>query len=117
VDVGTVRPSAFAVLRLTTSVNLVGACTARSAGFSSLRMRSTSEVASRNESAMSAQAASWTRYTNRRAWVKMKHPTAGRAMSIEDLHDIAAQLHKFAEDSTRSSWIGISGKASSGPGR
>jgi len=32
---------AFAVLRLTASSNLVGACTGRSAGFSPLRMRST----------------------------------------------------------------------------
>src|SRR5215472_1336249 len=31
---GTVRPSAFAVLRLMTSSYLVGACTGRSAGFS-----------------------------------------------------------------------------------
>ncbi len=38
---GTVRPSAFAVLRLITNSNLVGACTGRSAGFSPLRMRST----------------------------------------------------------------------------
>src|SRR5262245_61797596 len=38
---GTVSPSALAVLRLITSVNLVGACTGRSAGFSPLRMRST----------------------------------------------------------------------------
>src|SRR5262249_41153283 len=38
---GTVRPSAFAVLRLITSSYLVGACTGRSAGFSPLRMRST----------------------------------------------------------------------------
>jgi hypothetical protein len=38
---GTVRPSAFAVLRLITSSNLVGCCTGRSAGFSPLRMRST----------------------------------------------------------------------------
>src|SRR5262249_48009876 len=37
---GTSRPSALAVLRLTTSSNLVGACTGRSAGFSPLRMRS-----------------------------------------------------------------------------
>ena len=28
----------------------------------------------------------------------MKPPKAGRAMSIQDLHDIAAQLHKFAEE-------------------
>src|SRR5262245_26034848 len=38
---GTVRPSAFAVLRLMLSSYLVGACTGRSAGFSPLRMRST----------------------------------------------------------------------------
>ena len=38
---GTVRPSVFAVLRLTTSSYLVGACTGRSAGFAPLRMRST----------------------------------------------------------------------------
>src|SRR6516225_7008432 len=38
---GTVRPSAFAVLRLIASSYLVDACTGRSAGFSPLRMRST----------------------------------------------------------------------------
>src|SRR5262249_33209803 len=38
---GTSRPSAFAVLRLTTSSYFVGACTGKSAGFSPLRMRST----------------------------------------------------------------------------
>ena len=38
---GTSRPSAFAVVRLMTRSNLVGACTGRSAGFSPLRMRST----------------------------------------------------------------------------
>src|SRR6476619_8538843 len=38
---GTVRPSAFAVLRLMINSNFVGACTGRSAGFSPLRMRST----------------------------------------------------------------------------
>ena len=37
---GTSRPSALAVLRLTTSSYLVGVCTGRSAGFSPLRMRS-----------------------------------------------------------------------------
>src|SRR5262249_15554177 len=37
----TVRPSAFAVLRLIASSYLVGACTGRSAGFSPLRIRST----------------------------------------------------------------------------
>jgi hypothetical protein len=38
---GTVRPKAFAVLRLIANSYLVGACTGRSAGFSPLRMRST----------------------------------------------------------------------------
>src|SRR5262245_41521151 len=38
---GTVRPSALAVLRLSTSSYLVGACTGKSAGFSPRRMRST----------------------------------------------------------------------------
>ena len=38
---GTSRPSALAVLRLTTSSYFVGACTGRSAGLSPLRMRST----------------------------------------------------------------------------
>src|SRR6516162_9325589 len=38
---GTVRPSAFAVLRLTIVSNLVAACTGRSAGLSPRRMRST----------------------------------------------------------------------------
>src|SRR5262249_29232612 len=37
---GTSRPSAFAVFRLITSSYFVGACTGRSAGFSTLRMRS-----------------------------------------------------------------------------
>ena len=36
---GTSRPSAFAVLRLMTSSNLVDCCTGRSAGFSPLRIR------------------------------------------------------------------------------
>src|SRR5262245_11055587 len=40
-DDGISSPSALAVLRLTTSSYLVGACTGRSAGFSPLRMRST----------------------------------------------------------------------------
>jgi hypothetical protein len=39
--VGIVRPSDLAVFRLMTNLNLVGACTGRSAGFSPLRMRST----------------------------------------------------------------------------
>jgi hypothetical protein len=38
---GTVRPSAFAVLRLMTVSYLVGTCTGRSAGFAPRRMRST----------------------------------------------------------------------------
>src|SRR5262249_42053783 len=38
---GTVRPSALAVLRLTTKSNLVGCWTGRLAGFSPLRIRST----------------------------------------------------------------------------
>src|SRR5262249_51709395 len=38
---GTVSPSPLAVLRLSTSSYLVGACTGRSAGFSPLRIRST----------------------------------------------------------------------------
>src|SRR5262249_54760355 len=37
---GTVRPSALAVLRLSTVSNLVGACTGRSAGLALRRMRS-----------------------------------------------------------------------------
>src|SRR6516165_8397326 len=41
IDGGTVRPSACAVLRLTTSSNLVGCWTGRSAGFSPERMRPT----------------------------------------------------------------------------
>src|SRR5262249_41842042 len=52
-EVGTVRPIAFAVWRLTTRENLVGACTGRLAGFSPLRMRSTYDAAARNESARS----------------------------------------------------------------
>src|SRR6516162_3423145 len=38
---GTVRPSAFAVLRLSTKSYLIGACTSRAVGLSPLRMRST----------------------------------------------------------------------------
>src|SRR5262249_26255432 len=41
------RPSALAVLRLTTSTYLFGFCTGRSAGFSPLRMRSTYAAARR----------------------------------------------------------------------
>ena len=44
---GTMRPSAFAVLRLIKSWNLVGVCTGRSAGFAPLRMRSTYPAARR----------------------------------------------------------------------
>ena len=40
-DAGTVKPSALAVLTLTTSVNFVGSWIGRSAGLSPLRMRST----------------------------------------------------------------------------
>src|SRR6516165_10375631 len=47
---GTVRPSAFAVLRLITSSYLVGAWTGRSLGFSPLRMRSTYPAARRTTS-------------------------------------------------------------------
>ena len=45
---GTVRPSAFAALRLTAVSYRVGACTGRSAGLSPRRMRSTYEATSRN---------------------------------------------------------------------
>src|SRR4029077_18245353 len=38
---GTVRPSAFAILRLITRSNFVGCCTGRSAGFVPLSIRST----------------------------------------------------------------------------
>jgi hypothetical protein len=41
IEGGTVRPSALAVLRLTTISNLVGNCTGSSAGFAPRRMRST----------------------------------------------------------------------------
>src|SRR5262245_2253066 len=41
IDGGTARPSAFAVLRLTTISNLAGNCTGRSPGFAPPRMRST----------------------------------------------------------------------------
>ena len=39
-ELGTIRPRAFAVLRLIASSNLVGSWTGRSAGLSPLRMRS-----------------------------------------------------------------------------
>src|SRR5438445_9246749 len=42
---GTSRPSALAVLRLTTSSNVVGACTGRPPGFSPRKMRSTYDAA------------------------------------------------------------------------
>src|SRR5262249_41202154 len=45
---GTVKPSAFAVFKLMTVSNLVGACTGRSAGLSPRKIRSTEEAASRN---------------------------------------------------------------------
>src|SRR5262249_17332109 len=41
IDWGTVRPSALAVLRLTTISIFVGSCTGRSPGFAPRRMRST----------------------------------------------------------------------------
>ena len=47
---GMVRPSAFAVLRLTIKSYLVGACTGISPGFSPLRMRSTYPAARRTGS-------------------------------------------------------------------
>jgi hypothetical protein len=50
---GMVRPSAFAVLRLTTSSNLVGCCTGRLAGSSPLRMRSMYEALRRKTSTVS----------------------------------------------------------------
>src|SRR5262249_14492877 len=50
---GTVRPRAFAVLRLITSSNLVGSWTGRSAGLSPLRMRSAYVAACRNSSGRS----------------------------------------------------------------
>src|SRR5262249_30845797 len=39
--IGTLKPWALAVLRLTENSNLLGCCTGRSPGFSPLRMRST----------------------------------------------------------------------------
>src|SRR5262249_13433222 len=45
---GTVKPSAFAVFKLMTVSNLVGACTGRSADLSPRKIRSTEEAASRN---------------------------------------------------------------------
>src|SRR5262249_7251176 len=50
---GTVRPSALAVLRLTTVSNLAAACTGRSAGLSPRRMRSTYGAACRHMSTKS----------------------------------------------------------------
>src|SRR5207245_2754704 len=47
---GTVRPSAFAVLKLITSSNLVGCSTARSPGLAPLRILSTYAAARRNRS-------------------------------------------------------------------
>src|SRR6266496_2375260 len=41
IELGTSRPSAFAVLMLITSWYLVGSCTGRSVGFAPRRMRST----------------------------------------------------------------------------
>src|SRR5262245_18089429 len=50
---GIVSPSAFAVLRLMTSANLVGCSTGRSAGLAPLRMRSTYVVERRHAFACS----------------------------------------------------------------
>ena len=50
---GTVKPSAFAVLRLTTVSNFVGVCTGRSAGFAPRRMRSTKDAPCRDKSTKS----------------------------------------------------------------
>src|SRR5262244_3810594 len=50
---GIARPSAFAVLRFTTSSNLVGNWTGRSPGLAPLRMRSTYTAARRYASAKS----------------------------------------------------------------
>src|SRR5262249_9021146 len=47
-DGGIERPSVFAVLRLTVSANLVGACAGKSAGFAPLRILSTYSAAPRN---------------------------------------------------------------------
>jgi GNAT superfamily N-acetyltransferase len=52
-SVGTVRPSALAVLRLITSSYLVGSCTGRSDGFSPLRIRSTYAALRRHRSVLS----------------------------------------------------------------
>src|SRR6266511_1556745 len=49
-DSGIFNPSVFAVLRLTTSSNLVGSWTGSSAGFAPLRMRSTYVDARRHRS-------------------------------------------------------------------
>ena len=50
---GTVRPSAFAVLRLTISSYLLGACTGSSLGFSPRSIRSTYDAARRSRSVKS----------------------------------------------------------------
>src|SRR5262249_13344009 len=50
-DGGTVRPSAFAVLRLIVNSNLVGCCTGRSAGLAPLKIWSTYLAITRARSA------------------------------------------------------------------
>ena len=45
IELGTSMPSALAVLRFTTSSNLVGACTGRSPGLAPFKMRSTYSAA------------------------------------------------------------------------
>jgi hypothetical protein len=49
-DGGMSRPSAFAVVKLITSSNLLGCCTGRLEGWAPLRMRSTYEAPRRNKS-------------------------------------------------------------------
>src|SRR6516162_7479830 len=50
---GTSRPSALAVLRFRTRLNLTGACTVRSLALSPLRRRSTYDAARRSRSTVS----------------------------------------------------------------
>src|SRR3954464_5555184 len=54
IELGTVSPSAFAVLRLITSSNLVGCMTGKSPGFAPLRILSTNTAACRYTSKPSA---------------------------------------------------------------
>src|SRR5207248_1981850 len=52
-DGGTVRPSVLAALRFTTSSNLIGCSTGRSAGFAPLKILSTKTADRRNRSTRS----------------------------------------------------------------